>query len=1285
MYLSQLEIVGFKSFAQKINVKFNDGITAIVGPNGCGKSNIVDALRWVLGEQKSSVLRSDKMGDVIFNGTKHRRPLGMSEVSLTIENTKGILPTEYSEVTITRRLFRNGESQYLLNKTACRLRDIVDLFMDTGMGADAYSVIELKMIENILSDKAHERRHLFEEASGVTKYKLRRKEAERKLEATQTDLSRVQDIIAEVQKSVRSLQRQATKAQKYKETDDEIKRTERKLLAREYLNLRSDIEPIERSIAEHKTTKHTAEQTMIAQESVVTELEQQQADVAERLAQAEQSYNLRSRESANYTRESAVVRERIGSLERSVERMRAEHEELTETLVRLDEQILTAEQRAVAKRAERTESENDFHMAKSVHDTAQNGVREARTVANNANAAVMKALQDINAMQSQVERSKAQADALRKRITETQEAMERAHQEITALTAKHDELVTAGTAFDANIQSAEKGLAGAQERQTALRSEQDELQNTISAMQAEIGKKVASLEFLQGLVDTGESGQFLLKHQAWASTARPILLAEAIGAEERVRVAVDSALGEAGRMMVVPTAHDAFAGMHHLKQSGKGKATFVCLERVPVLPPPPPAPHDPRVIGWVSEVIFADEPLRHAVRGLIGAVMMTDTIEHAEALIREGLAERVVTLDGELISHHGVVRGGGRTKTEGAFIGKRDEIARLHAEIEQLQSQLKDLRARLAERSQEYRTINLSVYSNAIRSAESERSRHQQAIAQVEYRKQSLQNTIEHSTKDIARFAEDILRTEQAGLSAQTMIEELHDKKEFAERSAAEAQKSLREADAHLQQLSEQFRTQELRLQQIRNDVQGIENDINRVRTERQHAERRREQRTQEIERSTAEVQELHDSSSELMEKVTLSSQAVQEAEVLRNDILEEQNTLRKTVQAEAESFRLQRKQYDDVQSTLHTLQLQLNDLHNRLHACTRKAKEDYDVDLHSAARELKRRMKAMADDGQSHASSAEESSSALHADDHDPLVEEFDGEEMILTTEEISVEEEDYTGMTDEEIRVRKAQREEERHARIEAERAEEERRIAVARAQAFAEELLTKLASGEESVEVQSDRERVKKLKQELSGMGAVNLLAFEEYQRESERLKFLESQFRDLQEADATIRQTIDEINMTAKQKFTETFEQIRTNFNRIFKTLFEPGDESDLTLEDGDPLEAHVNIMAKPRGKRPHSVEMLSGGEKTLTAIALLFAIYLVKPSPFCILDEVDAPLDDANVDRYVRLIREFSVNTQFIMITHNKRTMEAADTMYGVTMEEEGVSRLVSVQFDRETK
>ncbi len=326
MYLSHLEIVGFKSFAQKINVKFNDGVTAIVGPNGCGKSNIVDALRWVLGEQKSSVLRSDKMGDVIFNGTKNRRPLGMAEVSLTIENTKGILPTEYSEVTITRRLFRNGDSQYLLNKTACRLRDIVDLFMDTGMGADAYSVIELKMIENILSDKAHERRHLFEEASGVTKYKSRRKEAERRLEATQTDLSRVQDIIAEVQKSVRSLQRQATKAQKYKETDEEIKRTERALLAREYLTLRSDIKPIEEQIAHHKAEKLAIEQSMIAQESIVTELEQKQADVAERLSEAEHILAEHTRESATYTRESAVVRERMASLERSIERMTLERE-----------------------------------------------------------------------------------------------------------------------------------------------------------------------------------------------------------------------------------------------------------------------------------------------------------------------------------------------------------------------------------------------------------------------------------------------------------------------------------------------------------------------------------------------------------------------------------------------------------------------------------------------------------------------------------------------------------------------------------------------------------------------------------------------------------------------------------------------------------------------------------------------------------------------------------------------------------------------------------------------
>jgi chromosome segregation protein len=287
MYLSQLEVVGFKSFAQKTNLRFNDGMTAIVGPNGCGKSNVVDAIRWVLGEQKTSALRSDKMENVIFNGTKNRKPLGLAEVSMTIENTKGILPTEYSEITITRRLFRNGDSQYLLNKTNCRLRDIVDLFMDTGMGPNAYSVIELKMIETILSDRTEERRKLFEEAAGVTKYKTRRKEAERRLSSVQGDLTRVHDILAEVQKSVRSLSRQADRAKKYREISDELNAVERKIIRYEFATLTGEIVPLEQQLVELRAAKERLEQELVDQESIVSEMEEQQSDIGERLSEAE--------------------------------------------------------------------------------------------------------------------------------------------------------------------------------------------------------------------------------------------------------------------------------------------------------------------------------------------------------------------------------------------------------------------------------------------------------------------------------------------------------------------------------------------------------------------------------------------------------------------------------------------------------------------------------------------------------------------------------------------------------------------------------------------------------------------------------------------------------------------------------------------------------------------------------------------------------------------------------------------------------------------------------------
>lgn len=1176
MYLSQLDVVGFKSFAQKTNLRFNDGMTAIVGPNGCGKSNVVDAMRWVLGEQKTSALRSDKMENVIFNGTKNRKPLGLAEVSLTIENTKGILPTEYSEITITRRLFRSGESQYLLNKTACRLRDIVDLFMDTGMGPNAYSVIELKMIETILSDRTEERRRLFEEAAGVTKYKTRRKEAERKLVSVQGDITRVHDILAEVQKSVRSLSRQADRAKKYREIADELQAVERKILEYEFAALTGEIVPIKQQLAELKATKERIDNELIEQESVVSDMEEQQSEVEDRLSQAESRRTNANQRLSETSQRLAVANERAVALRRAKDRMATESQELADAVVQLEHEAAEAQSRREILVERIREAEADFAEKKSVQDTSMAALQDIRTQAREAKDTVVEKLNAINTLQAKTERNIARVESLRRRIDETTKQIEQGEQRLATVGEQLERENARREEFTARIDAADRAQHDAQERQNSLRRDVDDMKEAIAERQAMIGRKKASLEFLKGLVDTNESSAFLMSSDAWQTNGRRVLLAEIINTDERFRVALESALGAATGYVVVETVDDALAARQALREHEKGKATFLALERVPHVAAPPALPAREGVFGWASELVQADERLCFAVRGLLGTMAVVNSIETGWNVVNNGIAESAVSLDGEIVSRNGVIRGGGRKLTEGSAIGKREQIASLEEEIATLEDEIAETREHMHAKTQEQHAINLRELANAIRQAEAERNKHEQHIAHLVYQRDSAHNALAGHKHSIEGFHTEIEGIESEADSAlQNTMEQLQREKTEAEERLLVVEREARSAEQQVDQDSVNRHQAEMRLVQLRGEERNSTADSERLKTQIVSTRERREHRLREAVQAESDIVRTEETIDNLAEEVENLRMEADTALTERNGIAEEQALLRRKIQQQAEVLRTKRRDHEQCIQRSHEADLRISELRSRMEHLRTRAANEFEMELHAPA----------------------------------------DGKPLDV-----------------------------------------------------------------EEEFNVAEAREHAKTLKGKVQSYGAVNLLAFEEFEKESERQEFLQAQVNDLTESEQTLQQTIGEINEAAQKKFNETFEQIRINFIRIFKTLFLEGDEADLIIGEGDPLEAGIEIIAKPRGKRPHSIDMLSGGEKTLTAIALLFSIYLVKPSPFCILDEVDAPLDDANIGRFVNLLRQFSKDTQFIVITHNKRTMEAADTMYGVTMEEEGVSRIVSVQF-----
>jgi len=1176
VYLSRLEIIGFKSFAHKTVLSFNDGITAIVGPNGCGKSNVIDAIRWAIGEQKASVLRSDKMENVIFNGTGRRKPLGMAEVSLTIENTKGILPTEYSEVTITRRLFRNGDSEYLLNKTQCRLRDIVDLFMDTGMGANAYSVIELKMIETILSDRTEERRRLFEEAAGVTRYKVRRREALRKLESTQEDLARVGDIVKEVSRKVGSLERQAKRAEEFQQLDADRRRLEIELLEREYSTTLRRIAPLETQLAEARTRKDSLDTRLAQEEAILTDLEREQGEIEIQLGEAQKDLNDVAARIARTEQEQAVAAERVRSLRTTIERAERDVAEAAGALEVLGRDRGELEQR-IAELAEHiTVAEDQVSAAQADLLAVEHDRNQCRVEAARRQQEVIDLLARITEQRTREERSRLRLETIAERMSaievEVEEMQERR-------AAAEEEMGMVETELERARRAAEEANAAfeaAQERKAALQSRINELRSEALAVQGRINARQSKLEFLGALIDSDESVRFLFGDRAW-SPVEPVTVGEVVGTAEEYRPAIAAALGAAAQYLVVPGIDAARRGMASLAEHRKGKATFVCLDRVQPTPAPAIVDGD-GYIGWAEELTTSSSDFDALRRSILAGTLIVADLDHASAAVAGGVAEQAVTLDGVLVGRRGVVRGGSKGAGEGATIGKREQMERLERELEELHAELLGIESAIAAVVEEHAAVNLSTHTAAMRDA-------QAAVGAVERRRAGLEFQLEDAEETLDALAAERERLEEEGRRRTDELATFDPEREAMGREQREAEELARTVVARLEQLdadvqsrSRGLNERQMTLVTLRGEDRGARAEQERIARDRENAERTIETGNRDRDRATEEVVTMEGALAELADRHAGLLVERDEANVRRNTIAAQQGAKREEIARHAERMREERRGYESAIGLTHELEMKIAELRTRAEGLVQRGREELEI-------------------------------------------------EVAERTAEVGEVEE-------------------------------------------------TKLGDL---------REELRGIKGQIRMLGSVNLLAYDEWKEESERLNFLTGQVEDLRNAERSLTETIREINDTAQTRFMETFEAIRKNFRDIFTSLFHEGDEADLALGEGDPLEAHIEITAKPRGKRPHSIDLLSGGEKTLTAIALLFAIYLVKPSPFCILDEVDAPLDDANIDRFIQLVRRFVRDTQFIIVTHNKRTMSAADTMYGVTQEEDGVSKIVSVRFTEQAR
>lgn len=1167
MYISELELQGFKSFAYKTKVKFDSGITAIVGPNGCGKSNIVDSMRWVLGEQRPTLLRSSTMANVIFNGTAQKNALGMAEVSLTFINNKGLLPTEYSEVTITRRLYRSGESEYLINGTTCRLKDINELFMDTGMGSDAYSVIELKMVEDILNDK-NDRRYLFEEAAGVTSYKDKRKKTFRKLESTQKDLQRVEDILVEVRKNTRSLERQAEKARKAKKYREELEHLDKALSKHQYQNIKEELKPLQDRIAnadkEKKEIQKKLEELEEAEETArntLNEKEKDQAEAQRRVSQLQSK--IRDAET-----ELQITREKISNEKGVIEQYTKDIEQAEKDLEELRTIFENTNNKLESFHIELKRAENNLSQSKVKYSEIQQQFSTERKVLNELE-------QEHNTTNRKLTELQNKRIRIESRLENTEEDLQRISNEIFDLEEQIRSLKNERDSLQYQVEKAqeerdeiEETIAEARKQRHSLGEQREELKDEIRGHQSNLDSIQSEIELLRDIANSNEafpsSVQFLLENHQDKFDLLDVV-SNVFSTDEHHSVALESVLGDTLNFIVVDTLADARKAATILKEEGKGRATFIPLNQLA-------NSHDVEDNALYHEV-ESDSKFQQLRALLLGHVLVVDSVEKGYELLN-GTRNIGVTLDGEVITSHQFFQSGSKSKNAGMRVGLKDKIEKLEAKAEKAQSNIEEAEGQLEKVTNKYESIDIQELERELKESEKE-------VRQLEQQVNSATSKIQIYQKNIGELKNRRQNKHDSEDSAQEELQGIEPRQQELKEKLADIEQKQQEKRNSLEQLEEErsiaqsrYNDAQLKHQDLKNKVENHEREIKRAEEGIKSLKQRLQHRSERKEEAKSRIKEYKDKINNLEERLKEAREQKKEAD----------QNLEEAEKANAK----QRGRINEIEKDLKELRHQ-KEVNMELVHHLDKAHEKFEMQ-------------------------------AENVSDH------------IWETYGILMDQ------IDKEL---------------------------------------------PEDKEPEEAKKRIGWLKQKLNNIGEVNPLAIEEFEEEKERLEFYEEQIADLQKAEEELRETIEEINKKATERFNETFQEIRQNFKDVFHTLFNEDDFCDLVIEEDveDPLEAKIEIKANPRGKRPSSINQLSGGEKTLTAIALLFSIYLVKPSPFCVLDEVDAPLDDANIERFAEMIRRFSKETQFIIITHNKKTMSKAEMMYGVTMPETGISRLVGVQLD----
>ena len=1169
MQLKSLEIKGFKSFADKTIVSFDQGVTGIIGPNGCGKSNIIDSIRWVIGEQKISSLRSENLEALIFNGSKTRNPSGLAEVALTFENTKGLLPSEFTTITVSRRFYKNGESEYRLNDVQCRLKDIQNLFLDTGISTDSYAIIELGMVDEIIKD-ANSRRRMLEQAAGITIYKTRKKEAKNKLDATEQDLARIEDLVFEINNQLKSLENQAKKAEKYFEVKKEYRNVSIELAKASLAGFNTEYNQY------NKETETLTDQRLALTTEITTD---ETAIEAEKLAfiESEQALQIMQQSFNTLINNLRTAESNKSLLQQKLDFIAEKKEGVEQFLLKSEGQLKSLEEHILYTQKNITDETETLKQLEISQGTLQSSVNENRLQFDNQRSKVEEmrnSLQQLQHQQFDAEKQVAVADtaianimaSLRRLEEDTQNRESQRKQCDEELQEKQAQIDTKKNAL-AHLKTDHENLK-IQIFETQQRLEN--LRQNLNDENRKLDSKKNEYALLKNLIDSMEGYPESVKYlhaQAAQWNEKASILSDVLYVKEGYRAALENVLEPYLNYYIANNTAEAINGVKLLQNNKKGKANFFILNKI--------TGHT-NTHNTPANTIAAIDMVEYdgAYANLIQMLLKNVYIANADNIeIPETAGVIIIAKNGSLVQGQYTISGGSTGIFEGNKIGRAKNIEKLAEAIKQQQTVSDNYKAQISHMHQQVVIFNSQLKEQEIRQLEAEINTLEQAIYNLNNKIEQAEQILETNKERIEEYTTQMQGTNMGVNNVRNNLANLMQQKQQvaqqlndlnAEFKITEA--TYNQALAYQNEYNINLAKQQNKVQNLQQELQFKLNQINELNTQI-------DINTAQLKMNTENSEENADALQTIVATLTQLLQQKTDDEIALGIADQAYYNMRNTLQNKEALIRTKAKNREQIDHALSAIKDKVGDMKLHLAGMKERLYVEFRIDL------------------------------------DDIINEERKSEEPI-------------------------------------------------------------------EELKLQSE-----KYKKRIENIGEINPTAVEAYEEMKKRYDFIITQKTDLVNAKDSLIQTIAEVEATANQKFLDTYNAVRENFKNVFKALFTDDDTADLVMDNPDNLsETGIDIVARPKGKRPSSIGQLSGGERTLTATALLFAIYLIKPAPFCILDEVDAPLDDANVGKFTQMIRKFSDNSQFIIVTHNKQTMAAVDVIYGVTMQEPGVSRLVPVDF-----